>query len=251
MSVNKLDIILPCYQPREDWTGRIIHSADELRQRLPGVDIRYILVNDGSPTPIPPADVDTLRKSLPTFEFISYPVNQGKGFALRSGMAASDAPISIFTDLDFPYTSDSLLMIFEALISDKTDIAVGIKNQDYYQNLPPMRVKVSRFLRFLIRNFLRIPITDTQCGLKGFNAAGREIFLRTTINRYLADLEFIFLASREKNLRLLPLQVELREGVVFSRVNMKILLGEGINFLRIVLRSVTGRRSGGKTPHLR
>ncbi|MEZ4774652.1 MAG: glycosyltransferase [Bacteroidia bacterium] len=238
MSVNQLDIILPCFHPREDWTGRIITSAEELKTRLPEVHIRYILVNDGSPSPIDPAAIEKLREALPAFEYISYSVNRGKGYALRQGMAVSDAAISIFTDLDFPYTMESLVKIYGVLSGGETDIAVGIKNQNYYDKLPPMRVKVSRFLRFLIRNFLRIPITDTQCGLKGFNASGRAIFLQTTINRYLADLEFIFLASRQKNLKLTPLQVELREGVVFSRVNMRILLGEGTNFLRIVLRSL-------------
>lgn len=214
-------------------------SAVELKTRLPETQIMYILVNDGSPTPIDPADIKKLSQNLPAFEYVSYAANKGKGYALRQGMDISQAPISIFTDLDFPYTLDSLVKIYSELAEGKTDIAVGIKNQNYYDKLPPMRVKVSRFLRFLIRNFLRIPITDTQCGLKGFNAAGRAIFLQTTINRYLADLEFIFLASRQKNIKLTPIQVELREGVVFSRVNMRILLGEGTNFLRIVLRSLT------------
>ncbi|MDX2246901.1 MAG: glycosyltransferase family 2 protein [Bacteroidia bacterium] len=238
MNINKLDIILPCFNPRGDWTDRIIFSAKELEQMLPNLSLRYILVNDGSSVPIAPAEIQKLSESLPQFEYVFYSPNHGKGHALRKGMAASDAGISIFTDLDFPYTAESLVKIYRELSSGKTDIAVGIKNQSYYTNLPPMRVKISRFLRFLIRNFLRIPITDTQCGLKGFNEEGRKIFLQTTINRYLADLEFIFLASRQKTLTMKAIPVELREGVVFSKVNLRILLGEGTNFLRIVLRSL-------------
>ena len=67
---------------------------------------------------------------------------------------------------------------------------------------------------------LRIPTDDTQCGLKGFNQVGREVFLSTTIQRYLFDLEFIFLAA-QKNLRIATEEVQLRPDVILSKMNWK------------------------------
>ena len=75
------------------------------------------------------------------------------------------------------------------------DVAVGVREEAYYAQIPPARRWVSRLLRRLIRHVLRLPVDDTQCGLKGFNETGRHLFLRTT-KRYLFDLEMLFMAAR-------------------------------------------------------
>ena len=235
---HSLDLVLPCYNPQPGWAQVIVSAVAGLQEALPGVDLRIVLVNDGSQRGIATGDIEQLRAALPRFSYLESKVNRGKGNALRAGVEAAREGICLFTDIDFPYTQDSLLSLYRQLAAGETDIAVGIKDAAYYRQLPRMRVRISRFLRLLARLFLRISITDTQCGLKGFNAKGKKIFLLTTIDRYLCDLEFIFLADRTPGLRMKATPVRLREGVVFSRVNPRILLTEGGNFLKIVLRSV-------------
>jgi hypothetical protein len=80
-------------------------------------------------------------------------------------------------------------------------------------------------------------ITDTQCGIKGFNKLGRAVFLQTTIDRYLFDLEFIFLASQKKELRLKPVEVHLKPNILFRAMDYRILLTEGKNFFKVLLKS--------------
>jgi hypothetical protein len=58
--------------------------------------------------------------------------------------------------------------------------------------------------------------------------------LETTIERFLFDLEFLMLANGR--VAITPVPVELREGVVFSKVGWKILATEGKNFLWLLLR---------------
>ncbi len=234
--LNSLDIVLPCYRPPEGWASRVVDSMTELSQRLPDMVLRLILVNDGSPEGITQADVDIVRTGWKPFQYVNLKVNQGKGEALRRGVAQSKGDYCVFTDIDFPYTLESVLDIVQELRSG-TNVAIGIKNRAYYAHTPPARIAVSRFLRWLARSFLRITITDTQCGLKGFDASGRKIFLSTTINRYLADLEFIFLADRS-DLSMKAVSVQLRDGVIFSSVNPKILLTEGQNFMKVWWRSM-------------
>ncbi len=233
---SSLDIVLPCYRPVQGWVDRILSSVEELSERLPTLAIRLILVNDGSPSGVSETDISTLRENLLHFSYLPLAINQGKGAALRAGVAQSSADLCVFTDIDFPYTLDSVIDIVAELMAG-TDIAIGIKNQNYYAQTPRTRKAVSKVLRWLARSFLGIPITDTQCGLKGFNDAGRQIFLRTTIQRYLADLEFIFLADRSP-LKMKAVTVQLREGVVFSQVNARILLTEGTNFLKVWAKSL-------------
>lgn len=233
MKNNRLDIVLPCYNPIQGWTEKLVEAHQELTSRLNQTNIRFILVNDGSSEGISPEQIQYLESAIPSFFYLDKSPNQGKGAALRSGMALSKSEYCIFTDVDFPYQLESLMSIFEALRSDSVDVAIGVKDNSYYDNLPIMRVRISRFLRFLARTFLRISITDTQCGLKGFNGKGRAIFLQTTIDRYLCDLEFILLADRTRGLRMQPIKVSLRPGVEFSKVNLRVLFSEGVNFMKV------------------
>jgi glycosyltransferase involved in cell wall biosynthesis len=191
-----------------------------------------IIVNDGSTK-----EVDSnFSVSNPFIRFFSYPENRGKGYALRKGVEAAKGEIIIYTDIDFPYTHESLLKVLEALKAGN-DTAIGIRGEEYYTHLPKSRVYISKFLRSLIRFFLRIPTDDTQCGLKGFNQKGKEVFLKTTIDRYLFDLEFVFLSARE-NLKIKTVEVELRPEVVLSKMNWKILTQELGNFLKIFTKSI-------------
>lgn len=237
MSEHQLDIVLPCYRPPEGWTDRIIEASRFLTEREQPISHRMIIVNDGTPGGVPPWAIKQLEEKLSGFLFLDQQQNHGKGAALRAGVEAATAEHVIFTDIDFPYTFDSLEKLYFAL--GEVEVAIGIKDSSYYAHLPQGRVRISRFLRWLARTFLRISITDTQCGLKGFREAGKEIFLQTTISRYLADLEFIFLVDRRKDLSMKAYEVKLREGVVFSKVNLRILLTEGLNFLKVFVRSFT------------
>jgi hypothetical protein len=128
------------------------------------------------------------------------------------------------------------LKIYSELKSENTDVVIGIRGEEYYTHLPQARVRISKLLRWFIKKFLRIPTDDTQCGLKGMNQKGKEVFLQTTINRYLFDLEFIFLSARKK-LSIKTIEVELRPEIVLSKMNWKILLQEFRNFLKIFVRS--------------
>ena len=231
-----IDLVLPCYNPAKDWASIILANYQALRAALPDYRLRLFLVNDGSKQVLDEAEIQALSQQIPDFQYIHYEPNRGKGYALRQGVQACDSAYTIYTDVDFPYTSASFLSIVHALEAGE-DVVVGLRNQGYYAQAPLVRRWISKLLRFLIRLFLRIPITDTQGGLKGFSARGREVFLRTSIDRYLFDLEFVFLAAREKGLRLSGIEVNLRPDIIFSRMNWRILLQEGRSFMGLFFRS--------------
>jgi glycosyltransferase involved in cell wall biosynthesis len=203
-----------------------------LKAALPSEQIQWIVVNDGSTV-----NVSQECKSLLASEgvvFIQRTVNFGKGYTLREGIQHAKADKIIYTDIDFPYTHNSFLAVYNAL--KQADVAIGVRSEAYYANMPQARVYISKTLRFFIRKFLSIPTDDTQCGLKGFNTKGKDVFLQTKINRYLFDLEFVFLSAR-RQLSIAQVPVELRSGIVLSKMRAFILLGEGINFLRILFSS--------------
>lgn len=197
--------------------------------------ISIVLVNDGSTTGIMQNDIEILRKEIPSFEYITYAGNKGKGYALRQGVARADTDIIIYTDIDFPYSTDSVASIFDTLYNEGYDIAIGIKNSSYYAKVPPVRRYISKILRSLIGLFFRIPVTDTQCGLKGFKRSVKDAFLSTTINRYLFDLEFVRNVYKQQY-KAKPVPVQLNNNVVFRRMNYRLLIPEIINFVKIIFR---------------
>lgn len=231
---KKLAIILPCYNQQEGWRENIVNNVRELSKKLSDLDISVTLVNDGSKKEITESDVRFLDDNIAHFYFITYTQNRGKGYALRKGMEASTADYYVYTDLDFPYNNASFITLCKELQKEENDIVAGIKNKNYYKTVPPFRKRVSVFLRWLTRTFLAMPNADTQCGLKGFNQKGKTLFLDTTIERYLFDLEFLFFAARDKEVKTLFLEIDLRENIIFSQLNFSILLGESLNFISIL-----------------
>ena len=190
-----------------------------------------IVINDGSARNVATDNFKRLEALLPDVRIVTYAENRGKGYALRQGVAAAEGDFYIATDTDFPYTYESMRRIVETLLK-KGGIAAGNRDTGYYDRVPAFRRWLSKTLRWMLRNVLRQPIDDSQCGLKGFDNTGKAIFLQTTIDRFLFDLEFLMLANGR--IAVTPVPVELRPGVMFSKVGWKILAAEGRNFLKLL-----------------
>lgn len=229
--MKQLSIVLPCYNPPTGWEKHVYDAYLGIKQEL-GFEPEIIVVDDGSQGSQEEALL-FLKDRIPDFRTVGYPENKGKGAALRFGVNIAKSTKIIYTDIDFPYTIASFLKIWKAL--ELNNIAVGTKDESYYQHLPKARIRISRFLRKMISISFRMPITDTQCGLKGFDRKGAAVFLNTTIDRYLCDLEFVYKAFRMKpKLNIFPVKVTLRNEVEFRKMNIRVLSSEFFNFIKIL-----------------
>ncbi len=236
---TSLALIIPCYNPPDKWAEQLVSSVSELSESLTQVP-KVILVNDGSTMGVDSSHIDYLKKHLSEFKYVISPQNKGKGHALRLGVAECLEDNIIYTDIDFPYTAPSMKAIYGALLNG-VDIATGFRDQSYYTNIPWFRRILSKFVRGLLKYILRLKVSDTQCGLKGFNQKGKAIFLKTTINRFLFDMEFVTIASGKKDLSIEPVNVYLRPGVKFGHMNLRVLLVESGNFIKVVFKKWFGR----------
>jgi len=228
-----VDIVLPCYNPNDTWPSELL-SFDAFIKDL--YSIHYIVVNDGSSGNKLTEQIKELHQKNIPLTHISYEQNKGKGYALRQGVLASKNEYVVYTDLDFPFTSQSMSDLIHVLLSGNYDVVAGYRDELYYQKkMSVFRKLLSKAFRSFIKNFLRMTITDTQCGLKGFNRKGKEKFLATRINRYLFDFEFIYLSGKDKTLRINPVKVQLKENVIFSKMRLKIIIQESFNLLSVLL----------------
>lgn len=228
-----LHIIVPCYNPHEGWEIQLARQVRGLQELLPEYRTTIILVNDASQSGVEEEQINYLKANITDFHYLTYTANQGKGFAVRHGVAAVNDGLILYTDIDFPYELESMCSIVRSL-EKGNDIAIGTRDNEYYENTPQRRKWISKILRYIFRVIFRLPLTDTQCGLKGFNQAGKRVFMQTTINRFLFDMEFIAIASKTPGVRLEPVYVKLRNNIVFSRMSPKTLLKESWNFIKIL-----------------
>ena len=228
-----VDIVLPCYNPNSNWHNALIDFYAITKDLY---SLNFIIVNDGSTNANVENHIHYLQQQNIPLQYLSYEKNKGKGYALRQGVSASSAYFIVYTDIDFPFTNKSTIGVIEALLNEEADVIAGYRNQNYYQkSMSTYRRLLSKAFRFFISRVLKMKITDTQCGLKGFNQKGKVKFLETTINRYLFDFEFIYACGRDKRTKINSVPVELKENIVFSKIKLKNFIQETINLVMILL----------------
>lgn len=235
MTLPQSAIIIPVYNPPKGWAAHLLLQLNEFLMLTTERNVQLVIVNDGSTNEYFKDEINSIINSYVNTLVVENKKNSGKGFTLRKGVAATNALYYIVTDVDFPYTTESMLAVYQELQTGNCDIAAGNRNSEYYNHIDGFRKNLSLLLRNFIRQRLKLLTDDTQCGLKGFNEAGKQLFLQTKINRYLYDLEFMMKASNSKGIRLKPVPVFLRSGIVLRSMPLTILLQETGNFFRILL----------------
>jgi glycosyltransferase involved in cell wall biosynthesis len=216
----------------------LLHYYTLFKAAIPAeTSIELYLVNDGSKSGIRPEDIALLEREIKGFTYIDSPVNQGKGGALRDAVRQTTGKWVIYTDADYPYLIENAVDMFHLLSTDAADVVVGVRDEQYYDQLPLGRKIFSLSLK--VMNYLFFPqlkVKDTQSGLKGFNQKGKEIFLQTRIPAFLFDMEFLVLASKNPDIRIHWIYVQAREGIVFSTMRAKTIMTELYNFTTILFR---------------
>ena len=158
-----------------------------------GLEFEVIVVDDGSLDATATA-VEELR--LGSVRVWRQP-NQGKGAALRVGIAASKGESVYFIDADLPYTLEDQQKVVR-MVQNGVPVAVGSRRvagalaDDY----PIFRRVCSWALSMLVCRSLNVVASDTQCGLKAFRGElARWMFPLTSIDGFGLDLELFALLA--------------------------------------------------------
>jgi len=174
-------LILPAFNP-----GATIvptwHAVERflVAQARQGDPWEALLVLDGC-TDDTAQRVAALARPPSRIRVLSYPINRGKGFAVRTGLLAARGSIRIFTDVDLAYPFEDVLRVAATLRSGAA-VAIGSRTH------PASRIQVAttalgyalrrtiqgRLFGALARRLLPIDHHDTQAGLKGLTAEAAE-----------------------------------------------------------------------------
>ncbi|MBN9482241.1 MAG: hypothetical protein BGO70_16830 [Bacteroidetes bacterium 43-93] len=233
------DLVIPFYNPSVGWEkkfadkfGKLVDTYFDGKREL----INLVVVNDGSTKNFTEKELAYLKAEIPHIEIVSYSQNQGKGYALREGVKKAVTDYCIYSDYDFPFGLQIVSDMYKELVAG-TDIVTGCRKKgNYFDSLPFKRRIVSKGLIIFNKRFLQLPVTDTQAGIKGFNQYGKVVFLQTTINRFLFDMEFILLASKVTDMHIKSLSVNITHETKLSDFGMKVMQQELKNLLQVVFK---------------
>ncbi|MGK2848834.1 MAG: glycosyltransferase [Minisyncoccota bacterium] len=198
MTYPEISVILPCYKEADVITTNILIVARYLTAHFDRYEI--IVVVDGSPDHTHQI-VKKLQKEHAEIPLvlITFPVNQGKGSAVKAGVLASQYDPILFLDADLTIAITELGRFLTAL--DTSDMVIAsrlIGGSKFHEPISWYRIIFARgfyLLQALILNNVRYP--DTQCGFKLFRReTALALFSKITVQRFAFDAELIFLARR-------------------------------------------------------
>lgn len=232
--MSSLAIIVPLYNPHNDWFNALCDSIAGLDSILKDVEYSVVLINDGS-TAFDESYIEKLMAKTNKVVYVSYPVNQGKGYAIRFGLSKTLARYYVYTDIDFPFGYEVIKNMYQTFTLTRTNLIVGIRDKQYF-NLLPLKRKILSIalhnINFVLTGF---KVHDTQAGIKGFDNEAKKELLATRTNGFLFDLEFIRRCLR-KRLKYSIITIHPRSEIKFSDFHAYVIKRELKNLIKIIFR---------------
>jgi dolichyl-phosphate beta-glucosyltransferase len=206
-----LSVVIPCFNEARKIETDIQAVVSYFSARTYSFEL--ILVDDGSAdgTAGILGQVTNKLKHVP-LRAICYQPNRGKGHAVRTGMLQAGGQYRLFADagLCVPYSEIEKGL---ALLESGADVAIGsrkLSESQVIERQAGYRRIGSSVFGLLVRNWMGLRYSDTQCGFKLFTAqAAERLFSAARIDGFMFDAETL-INARKFGLRVKEFPVEWR-----------------------------------------
>jgi O-antigen/teichoic acid export membrane protein len=208
----ELSVVMPYFNPGP---RLVVHAADVLEVlRSSDFTFEVVAVSDGTTD----HSDDGLDELGPELRVVRLERNEGKGEALRIGLAQSVGAYVGFIDGDGDIPAEFFARCAEVVRRDRPHFAVGNKHHpDSHVHYPWIRRVYSMGFHFLVRVLLGLDVQDTQTGLK---IARHDVLINVLpllVERGFAfDLELLAVARRFGYDRVVGVPVTIRERISSS-----------------------------------
>ena len=179
-------VLIPAYEPEE----ALIHLVDELHTH----GFHIVVVNDGSGEKYDPIFAAVSAKA----DIVTLEQNQGKGAALKAGMAhirdnLPDCTHFITCDADGQHLPKDVLRVKEKLHAG-SDFVLTVRER---KGKIPLRSRIgndmSRVVYTLLTNRY---LSDNQSGLRGFHRNNLEWLIKVEKNKYDYEMNVLYYAAK-------------------------------------------------------
>ena len=192
--MKTISIIIPAYNEEYRLPATLQKWQDFLSHNKNNFLINKIIVVDDGSTDNTIQTAESFGNVL-SMQIIKISPNQGKGNAVKAGIAAANSDFIFIYDADAAVPPQELNKLFCQI--NGSDLAIGSRSANGAQ------VKISLFRKFvgkcfrLVCYFLIPGIKDASCGAKLIKTdAAKQIFDKQHIKRFAFDVEILWLAKR-------------------------------------------------------
>ena len=191
-SRNDVTIDLSVIIPSFNEAYRLPVALEALRHHVDSTTTEIIVVDDGSSD----GTADVARRTgdwAKHLVVISHDVNQGKGAAVRTGVAAARGDVIAFIDADNATDLAALAPMIAAL-GPNVGAVFGSRHApgSTVTGAPVIRGLMGRVFNHVVQAAAGTTIRDTQCGAKVFRApAARLAFASTAVDGFAFDVEIL------------------------------------------------------------
>lgn len=165
-TLHKLSVIVPFFNEGATIAKVCAHvlASDRL-----GLALEIVLVDDGSVDNSTQIATD-LAEAHAEVRLVRHARNQGKGAALRTGLAHASGDIVLIQDADLEYSPTEYPKLLKPILDGRADVVYGSR----FRGSEEMRVLyfyhyvANKFLTFLSNMLTNINLTDMETGYKVF-----------------------------------------------------------------------------------
>jgi len=190
-----LSVVIPAYNESER-IGKTLVSVDAFLKKEP-YNYEIIVVDDGSSDDTVEL-VHSHASTVNNLKLLQLSPNQGKGWAVRTGMLTASGRYRLFMDADGS-TSIRHWPQMRSVLDEGADVVVGSRHVDGSMirvRQAPHREVLGHAFRRLVQFLCGLSINDTQNGFKAFTARTAErIFSRQSVSGWAFDVEILTIAK--------------------------------------------------------
>ncbi|MEZ5322816.1 MAG: glycosyltransferase [Microthrixaceae bacterium] len=233
-----VDVVLPVHQEEVVVADSLRRLHDHLTRCFP-FSWRITVVDNASTDRTWERTLDVMRR-LDHVEALRLD-RKGRGLAVRTAWAASDAAIVAYMDVDLSTGLDALLPLVAPLLSGHSDVAIGSRlSPGARVDRGPRREVISRCYNRMLRTLFGWRVHDAQCGFKALRTdVARRLLPHVEDDGWFFDTELLLLAEHN-GLRIHEVPVDWVDDPD-SRVQVSsTALGDLAGSARMFRRFVTG-----------
>jgi glycosyltransferase involved in cell wall biosynthesis len=209
---EKISIVVPAYNEADNIVDRVNKIKDTMESNNKNYEV--IVIDDGS-TDATGIKVREEFSNNHSVRYSRHEPNMGKGYAIRKGFTLSKGELVGFIDADRDLHPSHLLEFERILNLNNADAVIGSKRHlDSIMYYPPIRRLYSNAYYHIVKLIFRLPIGDTQTGIKLFKRKAIEtVYSKLRVNRFAFDLELLVLLKRAGfNIAEAPVKIDFSRG---------------------------------------
>ena len=194
-----LSIVVPAFNEAARLGATLPTILDYLSEHVS--DGELIVVDDGSQDHTMEVAEQSFarRDTRVSARCIRYEKNRGKGYAVRTGLLAAQAPIALFSDADLSTPITETPKLVGPIERGERDVTFGSRALDRSLigvHQPWRREQGGKIFNLIVRLATQMPYWDTQCGFKAFRMSTcRPIIESARIDRFGFDVELVYVAQ--------------------------------------------------------